>query len=72
MAYVFNRKATGRFQFNRTEGSSDQMKLDGINATLTSADTICDGVASLMAIGSNEPVFLNGTRTVTDNVDEDY
>jgi len=25
-----------------------------------------------MAIGSNEPVFINGTRTVTDNVDEDY
>ena len=72
MAYVFKKEPTAQFQFYTTQGSDDKTKLDGINSTLTSADTICDGIASLMAIGSNQPVFINGIRTVNENVDEDY
>lgn len=72
MAYIFNRDRTARFKFHTTYGTgTDTTTLAGINATLQSADTICDGVSSLMAIGGNTPRFFAAVRTVTENVEEE-
>ena len=69
MAYTFETKANAKFRFVTNQNSSEQTTLDGINATLSSADTICDGVSSLMAIGNNTPYYDGKAyRTVTDNV----
>lgn len=68
MSYVFERKRTASFNFYTNELTGDKTTLQGINATLASAQTICDGVSSLMAIGANSPRFENGVRTVKDNV----
>lgn len=69
MAYTFEKDKTAKFKFRPKQASSDTLTLNGINATLTSADTICDGISSLMAIGGNEPVFLQATRTTNETVD---
>lgn len=68
MAYTFERNRTSSFRFHTTRNSSEQTTLNGINATLESAQTICNGVSSLMAIGGNSPVFDEGVRTVKDIV----
>lgn len=72
MAYVFNREPTAKFKFRADNGSSDNLTLAGINATLASADSICAGVSMLMAIGGNTPVYAGvAVRTVNDNVNDD-
>lgn len=71
MAYQFNRKVVSTFRFNTNAGSTEKTSLQGINASLSSADTICDGVSSLMAIGGNTPYYIGAERTVKDSVDED-
>lgn len=72
MGYAFETKANAKFRFVTNQNSSEQTTLDGINATLPSATTICDGVSSLMAIGGNNPYFDGKAyRTVTDNVYND-
>ena len=70
MAYQFNKDKTAKFKFRPMQTSSDTITLDGINASLPSADTICDGVSSLMAIGGNEPVYETAIRTSTETVEE--
>jgi len=71
MAYTFNKDKTAKFKFRPKEASSDTLTLNGVNASLSSADTICDGISSLMAIGGNTPVFLKATRTGTETVARD-
>lgn len=64
MAYVFETQKAAKFQFSANAGEN-QMSLAGINATVSSADTICDGIDSLMSIGSNQPVYATeAKRTV--------
>lgn len=72
MAYQFSKKPTATFQFrNSTQTLTEQTKLAGINATLGSAAIICDGVNSLMAIGGNEPNYINAVRTASETVYDD-
>ena len=71
MAYQFNKKPTAKFQFTTSNDTTDKTTLAGINATLGSAETICDGVASLMAIGGNSSVYINAVRTATETVYDD-
>lgn len=72
MALQFEQKPNAKFKFMTNTDATDTTTLDGINASLSSATTICEGVSSLMAIGNNVPAF-NGvaTRTVTQNVYDD-
>ena len=45
---------------------SKKMTLNGINATLGSADSICAGVTALLTIGGNTPYYDGeAKRTVT-------
>lgn len=71
MAYQFNKKPTASFQFTTNTDSTDKTKLAGINATLGSAAIICDGVASLMAIGGNSSFYIDAVRTATETVYDD-
>lgn len=72
MAYQFSKKPTATFQFlDSSLTITDKTKLAGINATLGSAAVICDGVASLMAIGGNEPYFNDAVRTAEETVYDD-
>lgn len=70
MAYTFNKQKTSKFKFRPRQENSDTLTLNGINATLQSADTICDGISSLMAIGGNDPAFTDATRTAVETVEE--
>lgn len=73
MAYQFNKKPTATFQFmtDTSETDASKTKLAGINATLNSAATICDGVSSLMAIGGNSSGYIDAIRTSTETVYDD-
>lgn len=71
MAYSFVKDRTAKFSFIADVNTpSDSITLNGINATLASADSICAGIDSLMAIGGNEPYYSAGKakRTVIENV----
>lgn len=71
MAYQFQRDKTAKFKFHPWSGTSTEYTtLTGINASLSSADTICDGVSSLMAVVLTTPVFTNATRTSSETVKE--
>lgn len=65
MALTFETDKTAKYRFQTTEDGSDKTTLTGINPTLASAESICAGVDSLMAIGLNTPYHIDGTRTVT-------
>lgn len=66
----FETDANAKMNFLVNSHSSDRITLDGINPTLRSADSICAGIDSLMAIGGNTPYYLDdkATRTVTERV----
>ena len=67
--YVFEKQPTATFKF--TTNSGDPLKstqFSGINASLSTAEPICQGVASLMAIGGNEPGFDDAIRTSKETV----
>lgn len=70
MAYEFNRKATATFDVPVTGAaeSSKSIKLQGISASETSAQTICNGIDSLFSIANLTADFSNGLRTVKENV----
>ena len=67
MAYVFNTQNNATFRMPTTENSKT-MSVPGINATISSADVICDGVASLMSVASLSGEFALAERTVKENV----
>lgn len=71
MAYQFSKKPVAGFKFLTNSGGTDTTTLAGINASLSSADTICDGIASLMAIGGNYPDFDQAVRTSQETVNEE-
>lgn len=71
MAYQFRKKPTATFQFTTSNDTTDKTRLAGINATIGSAATICDGVSSLMAIGGNSSVYTDAIRTATETVYND-
>lgn len=72
MAYQFSKKPVGTFRFITTDTKpTEKITLSGINATLTSAEIICDGTASLMAIGANYPEFEGAERTAQETVSDD-
>lgn len=66
----FNKDKTSKFKFRPLQTSDETLTLDGINASLDSADTICNGISSLMAIGGNNPVYISATRTSTETVED--
>lgn len=68
MAYEFNTQNQATFRVPPREASST-LSISGINATITSADTICDGVASLMSVASLTGSFDLAQRTVKEDVD---
>jgi len=70
MAYVFNTQDSATLKVPTSENNKNA-SLPGVNATITSADTICDGVASLMSIASLTGEFALAERTVKESVDED-
>jgi len=72
MAYQFNRKPISTFLFYNSESTvTDTTKFAGINATVQSADVICDGVSSLMAIGGNSAFFVGAKRASEETVSEE-
>lgn len=72
MAYIFEKKPTATFQFRNSEETlTEKTTLGGINATLNNANTICDGVNSIMAIGGYSPAFDEAVRTAKDYVTYD-
>ena len=72
MAYKFTRDKTAKFKFHPFSGTSTEyVTLNGINASLSSADTIADGINSLMAIGGYTPNMRNATRTSAETVEVD-
>lgn len=67
--YQFYKNPTASFNFVADQDeATKKITLNGINSTVTSADTICDGVASLMAIGGNRPYFYDANRTAKETV----
>jgi len=66
MAYEFNQEKASKFQFKPNLGENT-MTINGINSSIASAATICDGVNSLMAIGSNTPYYDDGLARRTVN-----
>lgn len=71
MAYQFTRDKTSKFKFRPQRTSDDTITLDGINANETNAQTICNGLNSLMAIGGNDPTYISAVRTSTETVDDE-
>ncbi len=70
MAYDFTQKHTATFDVP-VEGAADtskSIKLQGISASETDANIICNGIDSLFAIGGLTADYLNGLRTVKENV----
>lgn len=68
MAYEFNQKPTGTFQFQTSDMTTSKTKLAGINATLGSAAVICSGVRTLMLIGGYQPEFEDAIRVRQETV----
>lgn len=70
MAYEFVREDAATFRFT---GAGRSIKIDGVNATITSADTVLNGVYALLHIGGIEDRYIatEGERTVTEYVDSD-
>lgn len=72
MAYNFETDKNAKMKFRTTTGDSQMTTLDGINPTLASADSICAGIDSLMAIGANTPYYDGeAKRTRTETVYEE-
>ena len=69
MAYTFTTQDNATFKVPTSENGKNN-SLPGVNATITSADTICDGVASLMSIASLTGDFELAERTVKENVED--
>lgn len=69
---IFETDKNAKFTFLTNSHSSHKTTLDGINPTLSSADSICAGVDALMAIGGNAPYYDgNAIRTKTETVYEE-
>lgn len=68
MAYEFNNEPTASFKYQQ-EGNAKFQTIKGINSSETSAQVICDGVASLLSIGAVIGVYDNASRVVTENVE---
>lgn len=66
---IFETNPNAKLKFRTTTHASGMTTLDGINPTLASADSICAGVDSLMAIGGNTPYYdAEATRTRTETM----
>ena len=70
MAYAFESNRSATFKVPPSENAKTP-NLPGINATITSADVICDGVASLLSVASLTGEFELAERTVKESVIED-
>ena len=71
MAYQFEKEAGAKMKVMANAQSAlagKNLNFSGINSTVTSADTICDGMASLLAIASISGDFSNAIRTVSEDV----
>lgn len=69
MSYVFNTQDSASFKVPTTENNKINT-IPGINAKITDANIICDGVASLMSVASLSGEFALAERTVKESVDE--
>lgn len=67
MAYEFSNQASSSFKYQQ-EGDAKFNTIKGINSNETSAQTICNGIASLLAIGGITGVYENASRVVTEDV----
>lgn len=70
MAYQFENNETANFKV-QPQGKSSYLTIRGINSNETSAEVICEGIASLLAIGQISGVYENASRVVTENVYDD-
>lgn len=70
MALQFVNDPAASFKFQQ-EGDAKFLTLKGINSTEQSAQVICNGMASLLAIAGIVGVYQNASRVVTENVDDD-
>jgi len=70
MALQFVTDPTANFKVQKdTDGK--YLTLKGINPTEQSAQVICNGMASLLAIAGIVGVYQNASRVVSENVDDD-
>lgn len=72
MSYQFSTRNTATFAVPATGAyeTSKTLQLSGISAKETDAQVICNGIASLFAIGGLTADFVNGLRTVKENVND--
>jgi len=63
---TFIAEATAKLKFYRSRDTvTDTITLNGINSSLSSVETVGDGVASLTAIGGySSPKMTNAVRTI--------
>lgn len=72
MAYVFETESAATLKFTKSENTERTMTLQGINATLPSADSIVAGIQTLLWITDQAADYepTDGVRTVKQNVNE--
>ncbi len=70
MALVFEEQDKATFKLTTQEDGAD-VTISGVNSTLASAQTICDGVASLLACASLTGIYDTGVRTVKQDVNNE-
>jgi len=70
MSYVFDTKKTATLKFTKSATTYRNLNLAGINATITSADAVVNGVQQLLGIVGQvgEYDVEDAMRTVTENV----
>jgi len=62
---IFLAEATAKLKFYRSSSGTDTLTLNGINSSLSSVETVGDGVSSLTAIGGYSSPNMNGAvRTI--------
>lgn len=70
MAFQFVNEAAASFKVQK-QNDGKYLTLKGINSEEASAQTICNGVAALLAIAGIVGFYPNASRVVTENVDDD-
>lgn len=70
MAFQFTTDPTASFKVQKGNDGK-YLTLKGISPTETNAQTICNGMASLLAVAGLYGVYENASRVVTENVDDD-
>ena len=70
MALIFEEQDKASFKVTTLEDGAD-VTINGVNSTVASAQTICDGVASLLACASLTGIYDGAIRTVKQDVNDE-